>query len=124
MASVPAITPDDVKNIFQSTLKDESLAFFIEAGTNLSNEIFGSSDYSEDRMKQITLFLIAHLASTMSPRMQSETFEGYRYQVQGKFGEGLKSTAYGQTALMLDTDKVLETLGKQSIKFSAFDINR
>jgi len=116
------VTPDEVRAIFPTTLADGSLVAFIDAGLSIINEAFTGSDYSESRLKQIALFFIAHLAATASPRMESEDFSGYKYKVTGKFGEGLRSTSYGQAALTLDTDGVLESLGKQRARISAFDI--
>jgi hypothetical protein len=122
MASVPLITPDEIKAIMPTTLSDNSLVVFIDTGTALANEIFSSAIYSDERIKQIAMFLIAHLCATASPQMQSETIDGYRYEITGKFSDGLKSTSYGQTAIMLDTKGVLEGLSKKKASMTAFDI--
>jgi len=122
MATVSNITPDEIKAIFPTTLDETSLTAFIETGTILFNEIFADVDYSDDRSRAIALFLISHLASVASPRVESERMTDYSYKVMGKTGEGLRSTFYGQNALLLDTNGTLESLGKQRAKMSAFDL--
>ncbi|KKL57637.1 hypothetical protein LCGC14_2233380, partial [marine sediment metagenome] len=71
-------------------------------------------------LKEIERWLTAHLISITKDRMTTEEKLGEAtVKYSGRFGEGLKSTSYGQTVLMLDTCGSFAKLGKKDVKIIA-----
>jgi len=116
------INPAGLRSIFKTELIDSDLQVFIDTSNLIVTEELGSSGLSDDRLKEIERFLAAHFATTADPQMQSERIGSeYQYRVQGQFGEGLKSTTYGQQVLLLDTTGLMAKFadGKKRASISA-----
>lgn len=77
----------------------------IEVATLIVTEELGNSDLSEDRLKQVELYLAAHfqtLATREGPlaaQTVGETSERYH----NIYAAGLRSTRFGQQVILLDT---------------------
>jgi len=69
---------------------------------------------------EIEKWWAAHLiASTVERTTDQEKVGDVSAKYTGKWGEGLKSTPYGQTVLQLDTTGTLQKSGKQAVYFKA-----
>lgn len=124
-------TIEDVKNIIDTDLPDTEIQAMIDTVSRLVDSVFANCSLSEDVLKDIETYLTAHIIASTKERQGSEEEAGTaKIKYTGKFGEGLSSTTYGQTALLLDTCGQLQNLGKKvaSIKAVASeyltDINR
>ena len=111
---------EELKSIFPTSLTDAALELFTAAAIELVTVELGSSGLSAARLNSIAMFLSAHYASSADPRMKSASFDGYKYIVQGETSEGLSGTAFGQTAMSLDSTGVLVTLSKKKMKLVAY----
>ncbi len=115
------VTEADVKQIITTTL--DPIDNFIETAhiivnANLANN--PSCALSEDELKQIELYLSAHLIALTdgtSRQALSEKLGDASVGYGGAFGENLSYTQYGQTAKMLDRCGVLVNLGKQAARW-------
>lgn len=112
------VTATEVKAICPTSVAD--LTPMIDAASLLVTEELGSSGLSSDRLTKIELYLAAHFVSVTDPRESqksmgeaSSTYEGRQLVAQG-----LNSTQYGRTALLLDTEGVLAQLGKTQASIS------
>lgn len=111
------VTSDEVKEVF-STSRDVS-TFITTANLLVDEELVGQG-LSTDRLKQIELYLAAHLAYS------SIKFGGLKKQRAGDAEEeyrgptgtalGLLTTPYGQQAVSLDSTGTLGTLSKSTVK--------
>jgi len=119
-----AVTVDDVRLIFETPMEDVQLQEFLDQAQELVDQELVSAGHSQERLDAIVKNLAAHFGSVITPFTQREKigrdYEMWRF---GSFGEGLKSTAYGQTALILDTSGILSSAGKkQRITFRTIDL--
>jgi hypothetical protein len=85
---------------------------FIETANLLVDEELDGKGLSDERLRQIELYLAAHFTSLRAERGQlRRTGTGDSTEVYaGKFVEGFALTRYGQQALMLDTTGTLAAL--------------
>jgi hypothetical protein len=107
----------EVKAIVE--VKDDTpVVNYIQTANMLVEETLASSDYSDDRKKQIELYLSAHFVAISVERggvVRSKDGEAEEYYGNPtSLGGGLKSTRYGQTALVLDTSGYLIGEGGQN----------
>jgi hypothetical protein len=109
----------DVRAIMSTELGDTA----IEAYINVANKMVTNSvtcGLSEDELTEIERWLTAHLIAITQERQATEEKLGEAsMKYTGVFGEGLKSTSYGQTVLQLDTCGQLANLGKKEISITA-----
>lgn len=107
----------ELKDIFETDLTNSQLEQFIKGASLLIDEELGNAGLSADRLKQIELYLSAHLASLNDPRMESEDYAGeYKFKVQGKTGMNLDATYYGQMAKFFDSTGTLDKLAENPKK--------
>lgn len=107
-------TTDSVTAIYPTTA---DLNVFIEMANLLVDEELASSGLSERRLKLIESNLAAHFALLAAGgqivfQAKGESRESYA----GKYGEGLKSTRYGQAAISLDSTGSLSVLADANRK--------
>jgi len=78
---------------------------YITAASAVVDEVAADcgSTYSDDLLKQIEIFLAAHMAGATDPQLRQEKFENASktYERGSSGGSGIMSTQYGQTANML-----------------------
>jgi len=97
-----------------------SLQPFIDTASLLVDEDLSGSGYSTARLKQLELYLAAHFACLNDPRLVEMGTGADRIKFEaGPMGAGLRSTRYGQQALLLDTAGTLARLaeGAQRARF-------
>ena len=115
------VTPAEVKAIMEDYVDENKLLPFINTAHRLVDETLKeSTDYSDDKLKDIELWLSAHFASSTLYRMP------YRREALGtavaykmSASSGLASTPYGEQALQIDDKGLLKDLSKNRIVFKA-----
>lgn len=111
----------DVKLIIDTQLADPNIEAYIGTASNfVDNALIGTA--SEDSLTIIEKWLTAHLIASTQERMATEEGAGGAYiKYAGVFGQGLKSTSYGQMAISLDMSGVLNNIaaGKKSVSITA-----
>jgi len=105
------VTDNEVKKILNTTIETTP---FIATASLIVDETLADQGLSDARLKQIELYLSAHLACTMDPRLTNESVgdASNTYQTASAGGKGLDATTYGQHVKMLDTTGLLDTLEK------------
>ena len=96
-----------------TALTDIQIDVFIGIANRMVTERLGSEGLSADLLKDIESFLTAHLIAIGKERQAiDERIDNIQASYQGVFGEGLKSTTYGQMVLTLDTTGLFAKAGK------------
>lgn len=108
----------DVKKHVQTELDDSTINMLIEDAAFEVDDRLGNTDMSEQRLERIERYLAAHFVS-IGPDRQIESGGSQSSSVTftGEFGEGLKSTTFGQRAIELDTSGTLNSLSTPSASF-------
>jgi hypothetical protein len=112
------VTDAEVKTIFDTSIDTTP---FITTANLIVTENLGEASLSDDRLKQIELYLSAHLACLRDPRVSQEKIGDASNTHEGKTGMGLDRTSYGQMVRMLDStgllaDSELKTASIQTIR--------
>ena len=115
------VTATEVKAIMDNCqLTDSIINTFIIAANKLITKIFGYSATEDSIYKEFERWLTAHLiASTLERTTSIEKLGDGSVTFTGKWGEGLKSTPYGQMLLLLDTSGLLANAGKMAASITA-----
>lgn len=103
-------TEAEVKTIIDTDLTEEQVAPFLTTASVLVTDVLSGEGYGSDLLREIEMWLTAHLISARDPRVAKEKIGEAEATYQGKFGEGLKSTAYGQQVLLLEYNGKFATL--------------
>ncbi len=113
------VTDSDVKTILET---DITTTPFINTANLIVTDNLGGEGLGDDVLTQIELYLSAHLACFMDPRIKQEQIGAQQtradYQMI-KTGVGLDSTSYGQMVKMLDTTGILASMGGKKVIFKA-----
>lgn len=106
--------PTDVKQIIESeslTLTDSEIQAYISDANVLVTDLLTNSGLSSALMKSIEKWLTAHMIVSTRMRMAAkEGAGGASITYTGVYGEGLKSTPYGQHVIALDTTGAFASL--------------
>ena len=103
--------------------------FITAANLFVSNNLSGQG-LSAELLKEIERNVAAHFITNADPRATEEKMGDGATKYQGKFGKGLHSSSYGQTAMLLDSSGKLATAGNKKATFgiisysTASDANR
>ena len=108
------VTDSEVKGILTTTI--ETYPFIQTANSIVNANLSGL--LVEATLKQIELWLAAHLACMMDPRESRVKVGEAEATFEGKTDMGLNFTRYGQMVKMLDTTGRLSALGLQRARFS------
>ncbi len=113
------VTATEVRVIIETALLDAAINSYITvANSMVTNTV--TCGLSASVLKEIERWLTAHLIAITKERMTTQEKLGEAsVTYSGKLGEGLKSTSYGQTVLMLDTCGSFAKLGKKDVKIIA-----
>lgn len=120
------VTSDEVREIIDIDASITDITMFITAGNLLvTNAFSGDTQVGDATLKEIERNIVAHLICCRDPRPVEELNNDIKvvYSRAGVFSEGLKSTSYGQTALLLDFTGRLAKLGKKKASFAMVDYN-
>lgn len=105
-----AVTPSDVKEIFDTDLGDAQVQQHLNAASRLvSRELDGVDQGVQDDVRK---YLTAHLASTQDQRTSATSVGDVDVEYQGETKMGLNSTIYGQQAMMMDPTDNLRKLSE------------
>lgn len=112
------VIDEEVKEILDTTIDTTP---FITTANLIVTEELGEASLSDDRMRQIELYLAAHLACLRDPRISQENIGDASNTYEGKTGMGLDRTSYGQMVRMLDSsgllaDSELKTASIQTVR--------
>lgn len=105
------VTEAEVLEIIDTKLVAGEIDPFINTANLMVTNYISGEGLGDETLKEIEKYLSAHYLSCRDQRVKSEKLDTVSYNYTGSFGEGLKSTQYGQTAIMLDTSG---TLGKMA----------
>ena len=115
------VTVAEVREVITTDLLDASIAAYIGIANSMVTATV-TCGLDDDIMKEIERFLTAHLIAITSGNDRVTTAEKLgeaEVKYAGKYGEGLKSTQYGQMVLALDTCGAFANLGKKSATMRA-----
>lgn len=109
-------TAHEVEQIMdlESSITESQIERFITMANAMVDRVFaGDTTLGETVLTEIECNIAAHfLASTIARMGAVERLGEARIDYTGKWGEGLKSTPYGQNALVLDYTGKLAGSGK------------
>lgn len=112
----------EVREIVTSAADDDTiLGSFVDTAHLLVDTylIGGTCQHSDEILKKIELYLAAHFTAlsqgegTVKFSKMGDASESYDVD---KLGDGLRSTRYGQTAIMLDTCGLLANMASAGLK--------
>jgi hypothetical protein len=105
------VTATEVLEVLDgSTLTDAQVNPYITSANVMVNAALGTG--TTDILKEIERWLAAHMITVTRERQaKSEGAGGANITYSEIFGEGLKSTNYGQMVLNLDTTGAMASLG-------------
>lgn len=114
------VSIEQLQEVFPTDYTSE-LVPFINIANRLVNAKLVGKGLSEDQLYDIELMLSAHFANALDPRVSKESIAGeYSATYQGKWEMFLKSTTYGQTALVIDESNTLSKLGLKATNLIVF----
>lgn len=113
------VTEAEVKAILDNTtLTDPQVLAYIGSANTLINTAFGTGTTAI--LGELEKWVAAHMiAITRERQAKKEEAGGAKIEYTGVYEEGLKSTSYGQMAILLDTTGVLAALSGKTIKIYA-----
>lgn len=113
------VTAVELKLILDNTdLSSSVLTSYINTANVLVNQVLGTG--TTDVLKEIEKYLAAHLAvSTRERQAIKEEAGTAKVTYSDQFGEGLRSTSYGQMVITLDVTGKMATLDGRSAKITA-----
>lgn len=114
------VTDNEVKEIISTDLTD--LSAFIEVADLIVQEQLNDQGLTALRLKEIERWLAAHFVAMRedSARLAEEQVGDTRARYnEGKLGQFLESTRFGQQALLLDTSGQLFFGGKGKFVFDS-----
>ena len=112
------VLSSEVKEIIETTICDTTP--FINTANAIVNEYLSNSGLSITILKQIELWLSAHLVAMRERQVTSEKLGDATTQYGGEFGLGLDFTQYGQQVKILDPTGTLTTIGKPKASLEVF----
>ena len=120
------VTVQEVKEIFSTTMEDDSISAFIGAANTLVNNTSALASPALDAttLKEIEKYVAAHFCCLRDPislRVKVGESESWSWpaSVTVAWSRGLGLTPYGQAALLLDTSGELSNLGQKRGSFRA-----
>ena len=111
-----------VREIIETTLTDAGIDGYIIGANSFVTTHLEDKGLSAPILVEIERWITAHFIAQTRERMaRKEGAGGAEIEYIGLFGEGLKSTPYGQTAISLDVSGTLVLLnnGSKPIKVKA-----
>jgi hypothetical protein len=113
-------TATEVKEIITTSLSDAAVTAYIGIANRMVTANLSEQELSDETLEDIECWLTAHLIAVTKERFTTgEKIGDASVNYAGIFGEGLKSTSYGQMVLMLDTSGTMGVSGKQKVYFKA-----
>lgn len=111
---------DTVESIMETGIAVLEIEAIIVFANRMVNTVVGDSTLTEEVLTDIETWLTAHMIAIGKERQaKSERVSDIWITYQGKFGEGLKSTTYGQMVLMLDSTGNFARAMKMKVQIDA-----
>lgn len=111
---------DTVESIMETGIDPLEIVAIIEFANRMVTTIVGGTTLTEEILTDIETWLTAHLIAMGKERQaKSERINDIWITYQGKFGESLKGTTYGQMVLMLDSTGNFARAMKLKIQINA-----
>lgn len=105
-----------------------NLDAFINVASCLISNNLDETLFDADTLKNIEMYLAAHLAAVGKFKQTVESELGGTNRARDKYnfnlGKNIKSTTYGTMAAMLDTSGVLEKMGSKKASFGILEEDR
>jgi len=112
------VTDVEVKEIMDTSIA--TMPFIVAANLIIDNTLsaeIAAGDFGAETLKEIERWLAAHMVAARDPQIAREQTGDAAATYQGKFGDDLKSTSYGQRVLLLDhTGKLASAQGAKRAK--------
>lgn len=110
----------EVKQIIETSQEDVIVEAYIASASLFVDDTLGSSTLSEATLENIEMWLSAHLLAVTRERVAKEEGAGGAFiKYAGNYDTaGLKSTQYGQMAIMLDTTGTLTNIANSKMTAS------
>jgi len=99
------VTDAEVKAILDTEIS--TTPFITTAHLIVMEQLYPLGRMTDARLSLIELYLSAHLACALDPRISVEKIGDSQNSYQGKTGLGLDATMYGQQVKLLDVSGVL-----------------
>jgi hypothetical protein len=117
------VTEAEVLAIMDTILVSADITPFVIAATLVIDEVSTRATYSAALLKELERYYTAHLAAALKdPTIKQEKTGEAAVTYLGEGGKGLEFTSYGQQVLVLDTEGVMASLGKQAATMQSLDI--
>jgi len=114
------VTVTEVKEIITTSLLDAAVVPYITSANVYVTARLGESTLSADVLKEIERWFTAHMIATTKERVTVKEEAGSaKVEYVNQYAQGLKSTAYGQMCISLDTTGLLAQEGKKKISIQA-----
>ena len=102
-------TEQNVKTVIETALETEDIQRLMAMANRMITNSLGSSGLDEALLTDIETWMTAHLIAVGKERqIASEKVHDVWITYQGKFGDFLRSTTYGQMVLSLDTTGTMD----------------
>lgn len=118
------VTVEEVREIFNTKLEDDSIAAAIRASNLLVTQICTSSTLSDDLLKEIERYISAHFCNLQDPialRTKIGEYEDWTWPaaVTTAWSKGLSLSIWGQQAIALDSSGALAKIGLMKASYKA-----
>lgn len=100
--------------VLETSLDDDQVNPFIQTANIMVTEYLGASSLSATLLREIETHLSAHFVTLRDRMAAREQADGVGFTYQGKFGMGLDSSQYGQTAQVLDSTGTLAQISDEN----------
>lgn len=113
-------TSTEVELIIDTNVSAAVMNALIDTANLMVTNILGDTDLGDTTLEKIECWLTAHLIAIGWERQATDEKLGdASIKYSGVFGEGLKSTTYGQMVLMLDTSGLMSKSIKKGASLRA-----
>lgn len=114
-------TATAVKQILTTSLTDTVVEAYIDDASAMVDEVFeDDTDIGSTLLTAIEKWLTAHMIASTQERFGKEEGAGGAYiKYTGVYGEGLRSTPYGQMVMNLDTTGLMAATGGKGATIKA-----
>lgn len=107
---MPRCSTGEVLALMDTALTQEQAAPFLETANIFVTQTLERQGYHAKTLEMIEKWLAAHLICTLDPQIAKEGIDVATVEYDGKMGEGLSGTRYGQQVLLLEYKGVIQAL--------------
>lgn len=115
-------TEDEVRAIIDTDITTDQMTQYITSASTMIDGLFSNVSITDAMLVEIERWLTAHLIASSRERQAKEEGAGGAYiKYSMLYGTGLKSSSYGQHAILLDYTGTLEKAGGGKTTFFAIE---